>query len=63
MTTDRLNTDLAAAVDQAAAIHIELGPRAAAAFLEAQGAGFALICRVLEEPERRRARPEAPTAR
>lgn len=47
MTTDRLNTKLAAADDQAEVIRIELGPRAAATFLEAQGAGFALICRVL----------------
>jgi hypothetical protein len=56
MTTDRSNTHLAAAVDQALDIHHELGPRAAASFLAEQGAGFALTCRVLAEPERRRGR-------
>jgi hypothetical protein len=55
MTTDRPNTDLAAAVDEALAAQLELGTRTAAAFLEANGAGFALICRVLAEPGRRRA--------
>jgi hypothetical protein len=54
MTTDRQNTDLAAAIDQALHIQLELGSRAAATFLEEHGAGFALICRVLAEPERRR---------
>lgn len=53
--TGRLNTDLAAAVDLALAIAIEHGARAAARFLEGQGAGFALTCRVLGEPARRRA--------
>jgi hypothetical protein len=47
MTTDRSNTHLAAAVDQALDIHHELGPRAAASFLTDQGASFALTCRVL----------------
>jgi hypothetical protein len=54
--TGRPNTDLAAAVDQALALAIEQGARAAARFLEGQGAGFALTCRVLTEPERRRTR-------
>jgi hypothetical protein len=54
MTTDRPNTDLAAAVDQAVVILIEDGPREATNFLEARGAGFALICRVLADPGRRR---------
>lgn len=53
---DRPNTDLSAAVDQALAVCLELGPRAAATFLEARGAAFALTCRVLGQPERRRAR-------
>jgi hypothetical protein len=51
----RPNTDLAAAVDQALAIAIEQDARAAAHFLESRGAGFALTCRVLAEPGRRRA--------
>lgn len=54
MTTDRPNTDLAAVVDQALAVALEQGARAAAHFMEARGAGFALTCRVLAEPERRR---------
>jgi hypothetical protein len=57
MPTDRPNTDLAAAVDQALTM---ADVRAAAAFLADHGAGFALICRVLAEPKRRRA--EATTA-
>ena len=62
MPTDRPNTILATAVDQAlnmADVH------AAAAFLASRGAGFALICRVLAEPARRRtpAVPAAPAAR
>lgn len=54
MTSDRPNTDLDAVVNQALTIIIEDGPRAAAAFLQQQGAGFALTCRVLAEPSRRR---------
>lgn len=52
----RPNTDLAAVVDQALALAEKQGARAAAAFLTARGAGFALTCRVLTEPERRRQR-------
>ena len=59
MTSDRPNTELAAAVDQALAVLEQQGPRAAADFLEARGAGFALTCRVLREPTRRRSRHEA----
>ena len=51
----RPNTDLAAVVDPALALAEKQGTRAAAAFLIARGAGFALTCRVLAEPERRRA--------
>jgi hypothetical protein len=51
MPTDRPNTDLARAVDHALTMP---DVRAAAAFLADQGAGFALICRVLAEPARRR---------
>jgi hypothetical protein len=57
MPTDRPNTKLAHAVDQALTMP---DVRAAAAFLVDHGAGFALICRVLAEPTRRR--PEATTA-
>jgi hypothetical protein len=49
--TDRSNTDLAAAVDQALTM---ADKRAAAAFLTARGASFALTCRVLAERARRR---------
>lgn len=54
--TDRPNTDLSTAVDQALAMLEQQGARAAADFLKARGAGFALTCRVLAEPERRRRR-------
>lgn len=50
--TDRPNTQLAAAVDQALAMPDK---QAAAHFLEEKGAGLALICRVLAGPEQRRA--------
>ena len=60
MPTDRPNTILATAVDQAlnmADVH------AAAAFLASHGAGFALICRVLGKSARyRAATTEAPAA-
>jgi hypothetical protein len=52
---DRPNTTLAATVDQALAVLEQRGARAAADFLQARGAGFALICRVVAEPARRRA--------
>lgn len=55
----RPNTDLAAVVDQALALAEKQGARAAAAFLTARGAGFALTCRVLAEPKRRRQRGRA----
>lgn len=55
MHTDRPNTKLAATVDQALAMAEDQGLRAAAHFLEARGASFALTCRVLMEPARRRA--------
>jgi|APAra7269097635_1048570.scaffolds.fasta_scaffold41461_2 hypothetical protein len=59
MELSRPNTELAAAVDHA----LTMGDvRAAAAYLADHGAGFALICRVLAEPARRRpgATTEAP---
>jgi hypothetical protein len=46
----RPNPHLAAAVDQALVLAVEQGARAAAHFLEEQGAGFAVTCRVLAEP-------------
>jgi hypothetical protein len=52
MPTDRPNTNLARAVDEALTMS---DVRTAAAFLAGHGAGFALICRVLAEPARRRA--------
>ena len=62
MPTDRPNTDLARAVEQALAM---ADMRTAAAFLASRGAGFALICRVLAEPARRRpvATTEVPATR
>jgi hypothetical protein len=51
MPIDRPNIELSRAVDQALTM---ADVRAAAAFLANQGAGFALICRVLGEPARRR---------
>jgi hypothetical protein len=62
MSTDRKNTNLAAAVNQALILADQLGVQSAARFLAAHGAGFALICRVLGEPTRRRAR-RVPTIR
>jgi predicted ArsR family transcriptional regulator len=51
---DRPDTALAAAVDLALAVLEQDGARAAAAFLEQRGARFAMTCRVLAEPTRRR---------
>jgi hypothetical protein len=55
MTADRPNTQLAAAVDKALFVRDQWGAPAAARYLEGHGAGFALTCRVLAEPSRRRA--------
>jgi hypothetical protein len=62
MHTSRQNIEFAADVDQALALAKERGVRAAAAFLADHGAGFALTCRTLAEPARRRpaASPQAP---
>lgn len=49
---DRPNTELARAVDEALTMD---DVHAAAAYLVDHGAGFALTCRVLAEPARRRA--------
>lgn len=57
----RANSTLADAVDRALAIEIEHGARAAARFLTDNGAGFALTCRVLAEPGRRRALEPPPS--
>jgi hypothetical protein len=54
MTSDRPNTDLAAAINEALAVQLEHGRKTAARFLMSRGAGFALTCRVLAEPGRRR---------
>ena len=59
MTTDRANTQPAAVVDQAVDLADQQGVRAAAALLTRYGADFALICRVLQEPTRRRVREAA----
>ena len=62
MNEGRPNVELAQIVDHA----LTMGDvRTAAAFLVEHGAGFALICRVLAEPARRRtpAVPAAPAAR
>lgn len=56
MTIDRSNDRLEAIVDQALTVFEQHGARQAAAYLTAHGAGFALTCRVLGEPARRRAR-------
>jgi len=56
MLTDHPNTQLSAVVDQALDLAEHRGVRAAAAFLTQYGADFALICRVLQEPTRRRVR-------
>jgi hypothetical protein len=55
MPTDRPNRTLSTDVELALFLVDRVGLRAAAQFLEARGAGFALICRVLAEPARRRA--------
>jgi hypothetical protein len=57
MELGRPNTELAAAVDHALTMD---DVRAAAAYLADHGAGFALICRVLAEPARRRVPAAAP---
>jgi len=53
MDNDRPNTELAAAVDHALTME---DVRGAVAYLADHGPGFALICRVLAEPTRRRSR-------
>jgi hypothetical protein len=55
MTTDRPNRALSADVDLALALVEQIGVHAAATFLASRGANFALTCRVLAEPVRRRA--------
>lgn len=52
---NRANTDLALIVDLALLRAEKLGVRVTAAFLADHGASFALTCRVLAEPGRRRA--------
>lgn len=53
MPTDRPNSTLSAAIDHVLAE--QRNPHDAARLLLKHGAGFALICRVLAEPARRRA--------
>lgn len=55
MTLDRPNRVLAADITLALLLVERIGVRAAAAFLASGGAGFALTCRVLQEPAQRRA--------
>lgn len=59
MITDRPNIQLSAVVDQALDLAEQKGVRTAAAFLTQYGADFALICRVLQEPTRRRVQQAA----
>jgi hypothetical protein len=54
MTSDRSNRALSSDVEVALVLAGRVGVRIAARFLANRGAGFALICRVLGEPERRR---------
>jgi hypothetical protein len=62
MDIDRPNRVLSADVDLALMLFAQIGRHAAAAFLASRGAGFALTCRVLADPARRRAvkSPPAP---
>ena len=53
---DRQDTNLAAADDQTLVLAGRQGVCAAAGFLVARDAGFALTCQVLAEPARRRQR-------
>lgn len=55
MTTDRPNRTLSADVELALLLVDLVGVRLAARFLARRGADFALTCRVLAEPARRRA--------
>nr|WP_314540169.1 hypothetical protein [uncultured Massilia sp.] len=59
--SSRSNTEFTAVVDAALVLLEERGPQVAAYFLEARGASFALICRVLLGEQARR-RQEATTA-
>jgi hypothetical protein len=56
-STGRPNAELAEAVGLALVVLEEQGARAAADYLTKRGAGFALTCRVLAEPARRRVPP------
>lgn len=51
---DRPDVQMAALVDLAIELLPARGPHAAATFLQASGASFGLIVRVLAEPDRRR---------
>jgi hypothetical protein len=51
---DRQDVQMAAIINIAVELLAARGPRAAAAFLEASSAKFAIIAKVLAEPSRRR---------
>lgn len=54
MRSDRPNRRLSSDVELALALAERAGVRIAARFLAKRGAGFAVICRVLADPARRR---------
>lgn len=59
MPTDRQNSRLSADVELALVLAETVGVHAAARFLTKRGANFALTCRVLGEPARRRSGHQA----
>lgn len=59
---DRANTRLSELVEMALKIALESGPHSAATLLTEGGADFALVVRVLSEPNRRRSPPLARSA-
>jgi hypothetical protein len=63
MPADRQNSRLSADIELALALAETAGVHAAAKFLTKRGAGFALICRVLAEPTRRRSTESSPAGR
>jgi hypothetical protein len=58
MISDRPNRTLSSDVELALLLAEQVGVHAAARFLMKRGAGFAVTCRVLAEPTRRRMQPE-----
>jgi hypothetical protein len=58
MNADRPNRTLSSDVELALILAERVGVQVAARFLTKRGAGFALTCRVLGDPDRRRVNPE-----